>query len=372
MGKKIGSLILLLILLLNMSAFALAAGMVLTVEAPALPSVGQTFTVRVTITGNPGLCAAQYTLAFDSGVVDCESMKLGSALGGMLSATNPDGASGAILAAAATDAKTGDGVLAEYTFRVLKSGNPAFALTDGVFTNGSGSPVATDVPAPVQSQTEPQGWTPAEPKKPDAGKEPISGGEPAQESSDVQTFPDVPTTFWGYDSIQKAVALNLITGNPDGTFRPNDNMTRAEFVTLLYRIAGSPEADVSSDFQDVRPDAWYAKAVSWAFSNGYIEGDGKNFYPAEIISRQQMVTLLYRYDGGSGGMEMMLSAFGVDNLAAYSDKGEIASWAEDAMRWAVFSGLISGTSAATLSPTGSAQRAQVTAFFVHYLEKQST
>jgi len=387
--KKILSLCLALLLLLALPMGASAAGTTLTIDAPgSLPAVGQTFTVKVSISGNPGLCAAQFTLAFNSAVVDCTGMKLGTVLSGSLSATNPDAAGGAIVAAASASAKTGDGVLAEYTFKVLKSGDPAFQLTDGVFSDGSGKTISTNVETPEQQPSgdgKDQGGKQdadtdsgkTDSGKTDSGKQDAAGTEKAdgkkteeattEEPAAEKTFSDVPASFWGYSYIQKAAARKLITGNPDGTFRPNDNMTRAEFVMILYRMAGSPEVTVSAKFKDVSASAWYAKAVCWAAEKGYVTGDGTNFDPSGLITRQQVVAILYRYNGG-GGMEALLAGYGIDNLAAFTDKGKIASWAEDAMRWAIYEGIITGTSATTLSPTGTAQRAQVAAFFVRYLE----
>ena len=130
-----GLLLVLMIAMLSLPAYA--AGTSLKIDAPAsLPAVGETFTVKVDISGNPGLCAAQYTLAFDKTVVTCVSASVGDVLKGTLSAANPDAADGAIVAAAATSPAKGDGSIGVFTFKVLKSGETGFALKDGVFTPG--------------------------------------------------------------------------------------------------------------------------------------------------------------------------------------------------------------------------------------------
>ena len=100
---------------------ARAAETTLTVTVPeTLPAVGETFTVTVDLSGNPGLCAAQYTLAFDQSVLSCESAQVGDVLRGTFSATNPQGPEGAIVAAATTTPVTKDGTVGVFTFRVTK------------------------------------------------------------------------------------------------------------------------------------------------------------------------------------------------------------------------------------------------------------
>jgi len=364
--RKVLSLLLMLSLLLTLSVGTAAAGTTLKIDAPeTLPAVGQTFTVRVSIAGNPGLCAAQYTLAFDDAVVACQRVKLGSVLGEMVSATNAGGETGAIVACAATEPQTGDGLMSEYTFIVLQSGDPAFTLTDGLFADGSGKNIATNVELPKSKD---QGG--ATPGGKDIGTEPEPAAEPISNPQDAATpcFSDVPESYWGYGYIEKAAALKLITGNPDGTFLPNKEMTRAEFVTVLYRLSGDAPVAADAGFADVAADAWYRDAVNWAAAKGYATGDGVRFNPNGKITRQEVVTILCRYDGGPDGIESMVIAMS-DPLTPYTDKDSVAAWAAGAMRWAIYGGIMNGTSGTTLTPGGTATRAQAAAIFVRYAEK---
>ena len=370
--KKLTSVLLALIMALSLVTTALAAETTLTVGAPAkLPKAGETFTVTVDISGNPGLCAAQYTLTFDKSVVQCESVRLGRVLSGMLSATNPDASGGAIIACASADAKMGDGMLAEYTFKVLRSGDAKFALVDGVFTNAAGKAVATNVKAlAVTKPTTPTTpVTPVTPGTGEQGEQGEPGEEPAAQLLEKTSFTDVSAGFWGHAYIEKAAQLGLVTGNPDGTFAPDKPMTRAEFVTILRRLSGDTGASPDKGFADVKAGDWFCDAANWAADKGYATGDGVHFNPSGRITRQEVVTILFRYHGGMGGMEAMLGAFGVDNLSAFSDRGAVSSWALDAMHWAVYNGLMNGKSATTLEPLSSASRAEITAIFVRYIEK---
>lgn len=371
---KRGLLLVLMIAMLSLPAYA--AGTSLKIDAPAsLPAVGETFTVKVDISGNPGLCAAQYTLAFDKTVVTCVSASVGDVLKGMLSATNPDAADGAIVAAAATSPAKDDGSIGVFTFKVLKAGNTAFTLKDGVFSDANGASISTNVPAADSTQkpsdpAKPDQPTTDDPTKPDQPKtdDPAEPSKPTDETTTPdttgQTFSDVPKSFWGYESIERAAQLGYVNGVGGGKFEPNRQLTRAEFVTMLHRMAGKDAAGSAAAFTDVPADAWYRDAVNWAAEKGYVNGTGENsFNPDGKITRQEVVTILFRYSGSQSGAETMFTA---TYDSQFTDSGAIAPWAKSAMYWAIYNGVVNGTSQTTVSPTATATRAEVAAIFVRY------
>lgn len=360
---KRGLLLVLMISLLNLPV--LAAGTSLKIDAPkSLPAVGEMFTVTVDISGNPGLCAAQYTLAFDKTVVSCVSASVGDVLEGSLSATNPDAPAGAIVAAATVSPVKGDGTVGVFTFKVLKAGNTAFTLKDAVFSDANGASISTNVPAADSSQK------PSDPTKPDQPKtdDPAEPSKPTDETTTPdttgQTFSDVPKSFWGYESIERAAQLGYVNGVGGGKFEPNRQLTRAEFVTMLYRMADKPAASTEAVFTDVPQNAWYRDALNWAAEKGYVNGTGANtFSPNGKITRQEVVTILFRYSGAQSGAETMFTA---TYDSQFTDSGAIAPWAKSAMYWAIYNGVVNGTSQTTVSPTATATRAEVAAIFVRY------
>ena len=352
-----GLLLVLMIAMLSLPAYA--AGTSLKIDAPAsLPAMGETFTVKVDISGNPGLCAAQYTLAFDKTVVTCVSASVGDVLKGTLSAANPDAADGAIVAAAATSPAKGDGSIGVFTFKVLKSGETGFALKDAVFSDANGASISTNVPAADSSQKPSGTEKPEQPK----GDEPAAPSNPGENAG--QTFLDVPKSFWGYESIERAAQLGYVNGVGGGRFEPNRQLTRAEFVTMLYRMADKPAANTAAGFTDVPQNAWYRDALNWAAEKGYVNGTGANtFSPDGKITRQEVVTILFRYSGSQSGAETMFTA---TYDSQFTDSGAIAPWAKTAMYWAIYNGVVNGTSPTTVSPTATATRAEVAAIFVRY------
>lgn len=372
MKRKTIILGVLLAVLLAMPASA--AGTSLSISVPEiLPDVGETFSVVVEISGNPGLCAAQYTLVYDDTLLTCENAQAGEVLSGALSVVNPNASDGAIVAAVAIAPVTGDGSIGVFTFRVLKGGDVSFALKDGVFSDANGETVATNVPVAAAGQasgaTDPAG-TDTIPARTDTSvtdhlssetSTPADGGINGTEH---RTFLDVPATHWACGEVERAAQLGYVTGVGNDLFEPDRELTRAEFVTMLWRMAGKPEASAAASFTDVPADIWYRDAVNWAAEQGYVKGTGAAvFSPDGKLTRQEAVTILFRYHGGQSGMETLLT-LAYDSQS--SDSGDIADWAKSAMYWAIYNEIMNGTSETTVSPAGTATRAQVAAILVRY------
>lgn len=155
---------------------------------------------------------------------------------------------------------------------------------------------------------------------------------------------------WAADAIDFVSARELFNGTAPDAFSPDAGMTRAMLVTVLARYAGADTAGGA---------AWYEKGAAWATANGL--SDGTRLY--DHITREQLVTILYRYailKGKAGD--------GDASLSDYADADSISDWAVDAMSWAVEVGLIKGTTSTTLNPQSSATRAQVAVVIMRYVE----
>jgi len=166
-------------------------------------------------------------------------------------------------------------------------------------------------------------------------------------------FSDVKETDWFADDVKYVYQNGLMGGTGDGKFSPNLGMTRGMLVTLLHRMEGMPAAAAAS-FQDVRANAYYAKAVDWAVEKNIVNGYGDNkFMPENILTREQFATLLFRY-AGYKGYDVSARA----ELSGFSDRDSISGYALDAVSWANAAGLLNGTGDGKLAPQDSAVRAQ--------------
>lgn len=161
----------------------------------------------------------------------------------------------------------------------------------------------------------------------------------------------------------------ILRGATAVTFEPEEPLTRAMMVTMLYRMSGE-RVSSEATFKDVDPACWYGRAVTWATQRGIARGysDG-TFRPEENVSREEMVTFFYRYslsmgkDTSTGG-----------DLGAYPDHETVLPYAKTAFSWAVGTGLIRGDlegNVVLLNPRAESTRAQATAVIARYLRMEA-
>lgn len=179
-------------------------------------------------------------------------------------------------------------------------------------------------------------------------------------------FTDVAPGAWYYDAVSYVYANGLMDGTSATTFEPNANMTRAMLVTILWRMEGEPVVNYIMPFTDVDGGAWYAEAVRWASSEGIVEGvSDTEFAPNEAVTREQFAAILYRYAQYDGMDAVTLE----ENLGGFTDADSISEYAVPALNWAVGEGIITGTTATTLEPQGTATRAQAAAMLMRFVER---
>lgn len=168
-------------------------------------------------------------------------------------------------------------------------------------------------------------------------------------------FWDIPASHWAHDEVTYVYENDLMNGTSSTHFSPDARTTRAQVVTVLYRLAGQPAADWANPFWDVPASAWFHDAVTWAWENDITGGvSSTHFGAGNAVTREQLATFLYRY-AQDQGYDTSARA----DLSGYSDAGLVSSYATEALSWANATGLITGTTGTTLSPKGSATRAQV-------------
>ncbi len=177
-----------------------------------------------------------------------------------------------------------------------------------------------------------------------------------------RNYTDVDHTAWYHEGVDYAVANKLMGGKADGIFDPKGITTRAEMVTILYRLDSESTVTKDVKFDDVPGGQWYSDAINWAAANEIVGGYGNGkFGPDDTITREQMAAILYRY-ASYKGYDMTKLA----DLTGYTDADTVSDWAVTAMRWAVAEGIINGTSTTTLSPSGDSTRAQVATIFMRF------
>ena len=172
-------------------------------------------------------------------------------------------------------------------------------------------------------------------------------------------FTDVEENVWYHDGIDFMVRNGYMNGVAADTFDVEGSLTRAQLVTVLYRLAGEPETSAAIPFADVADGQWYTKAIVWAAENGIVKGVNETtFAPNDPITREQIAVILYRYAHEENTEDGKLTSF--------PDAKDISGYALEAMNWAVARGLINGSDGKLL-PQDTATRAQIAVILARYL-----
>ena len=175
----------------------------------------------------------------------------------------------------------------------------------------------------------------------------------------VNPFGDVKQSDWYYEYVKYVSDKNLMKGVSETEFAANNTVTRAMFVTVLYRMEKEPTA-AKTDFADVQEGTYYENAVGWAVQNGIVNGvSEKEFAPDNTITREQMAAIIFRYMKFKG-LDMSIEEV---DITSYKDFDDISDYAKDAFQYACSKGIVSGTSQTTLEPKESATRVQMAAIF---------
>ena len=171
-----------------------------------------------------------------------------------------------------------------------------------------------------------------------------------------QAFTDLDTTRWYHEYTDYVIGNGLMNGVGNNRFAPNNNTTRGQLVTVLYRLAGSPAVEEAATFTDVAGDIWYSAAIAWAEDMGIAQGVTETrFAPGNTVTREQAATFLYRFVTGYLAVEPVDGA----DLSVYTDAGNISGYAEEAIAWATAEGLFEGFPDGRLLPQGTLTRAQM-------------
>lgn len=176
-------------------------------------------------------------------------------------------------------------------------------------------------------------------------------------------FIDVHKSDWFYSVVRYCHENNLMSGTTENTFSPNASTSRAMIVSILWRLEGSPHIGTHS-FSDVDESQYYADAVAWANTEGIVSGlDEAHFAPDLSITREQLVSILYRYAAYHNWDRNSDSA-----LYDFADADTASAYAADALSWAISHQIINGIDDRLLTPKGDATRAQVAAILMNLCE----
>ena len=191
---------------------------------------------------------------------------------------------------------------------------------------------------------------------------------PKDDTCPVTHFTDTDPRAWYHDGVHWALQNKIMNGTSDNAFEPMTATTRAMLVTMLWRMEGRPVVNYQMAFKDVPDGKWYTEAIRWATSTGIVNGyNEETFGTNENVTREQLATILYRSvqakgQGFTGSWYFPLN---------FDDADQVSDWADEAMHWMVMTGVINGVSEKELSPGSDAVRAQVATMLMRFNENVS-
>lgn len=183
----------------------------------------------------------------------------------------------------------------------------------------------------------------------------------------IQALKELPpyhdiTGHWAQENIEFCSDLGLLSGTGSGKFSPDMTLTRAMIVSILWRMEGSPTANINTSFTDVPDDVWFAPAVYWAAENGIVSGYGNGiFLPDSPVTREQLASIFYRY-ADHQGRDMATT---IPN--GYSDWTQISAYAAEPFAWCISNGILRGKTESAVVPQGLATRAETATILRNYV-----
>lgn len=179
----------------------------------------------------------------------------------------------------------------------------------------------------------------------------------------------IPKQAWYHDAVAFCMKNNIMQGYQDNMFYPDEEITRCQLVKILWNLEGKPTAGETVTFIDVADDAWYADAVMWAVTENLIFGESnKTFLPDDTITREQLAAVLHRY---AQYKEYDTTIGENTNILSYDDAYDISEYAIASVQYAVGSGLMKGKAENTLNPKDDVTRAETAQILYRFIESNN-
>ncbi len=180
-------------------------------------------------------------------------------------------------------------------------------------------------------------------------------------------FEDLELGTWYHDQVDQMIGAGLMNGMGEKEFAPTEILSRAMFVTILYRATGETAPAGNSEFTDLQAGSWYEDAVLWAEDKGLVIGvDAGIFAPNSPITREQIAVILYRY---IAAYDLYIDEINAD-LSSFKDDKKVSEWSEEAMLWAVSDKIFIGDDMGKLNPTSFAKRCEAAVIMVRFIDNE--
>lgn len=368
MTKRISSLFLAALVMLSLATTAFAAPSVSGVGIVVDRSgSGSTVTVTVSLTDAAGATNGRIELEYDPSLYTISGSDVEPANSQWITSVNLTESGKVYFAWIASVLPSEKTPLVTMKFHVIDTSGSAGTV--GAFSATAEELYEGDAPIIDENTEKPTDTLPGyKPDAPSRPSEPSKPSEPDEPSKPDEPTPENPNPFediednWAKDVILEAYKNGWIIGTTDTTYEPGRTADRAQFATIMYRVAGEPGTTAVSPFTDVVPGSYYETPVNWGHEIGMIKGTSDTTAaPERNITRQEAVVMLYRYAG-----YINANVSGRGSLSEFLDQDSVADWARDAVEWAVSNGIIQGTPGKLLEPARDINRSEMAAIIVRF------
>lgn len=379
--KRIISILTLILMLFSTTAFAdeLPTIFIADTEITGENSI----TVSISASEDAGFYGGSMNLIYDKTLLTPKSFNTGELLNGFMANAKLNYADNTIrLSWAGVDKITSGGTLFDVTFEVIKAESFETDLIidelklgyedgkkNGITSRNGHIKYVKEASSSVTAGHY-VGANVVQNTKPDTQ---VTGNENDEKQADdavkddskYVSFSDVKQADWFYGYVKTVQEKGLMMGVSETDFAPNAKLTRAMFVTILYRMAGEPETDISA-FTDIEAGSWYERAVGWASANGIVTGiSDTEFAPNTDITREQMAAIIFRYAKYRG----IDTKTGNIKAISHSDIADVSDWATEAIQYCVAASIINGNENGNLLPKKTATRAETAAVITRIYEE---
>lgn len=336
--------------------------------------------VNVCIKDVSDVCTGGFNLIYDNSALEVTEVKAGELLSGTMVVINPEYDEDSIRVTwAGLDEISSEGSLLVATFKTLKETEKMeFVFEKVKFTDFNGEVVGIDniknAEVKIESANKTDGGSGSSNRKPSSvittiESKPQTGAETHTDEKTewINPFVDIKETDWCYKNIEFVSANGYMKGISENEFAPDNELTRSMFVTILYRMENEPEQVTDEKkFEDIEQDSWYEKAVLWANEKNIVYGvTDTSFDPYGKITREQLVTILYRY----AVYKKSDMDYSVSKTNEFEDISALSEYAQIPFEWAISNSIISGKTDRTINPKDTATRAESAAILTRFLSR---
>ena len=367
--KRIIPILIMVSMLLGVTAFADDLPTVFITNAETTGT--NDITVSISASENTPFCGGSMNLVYDNTLLRAKSYKTSDLLSGCIANVNLEYTDNNIrFSWAGTEEITSGGILFDVTFEVIAMADFETDITIdklklGDIDGEKIEAVSENGHIKYVKETSSSTTTGRHSGKSSGGTTTLNPNQSNETNAETQntpsnmSFSDVKESDWYYSYVKTVYEQGLIKGISDTEFAPNEKLTRAMFVTILYRMDREPDANQSA-FADVEKDSWYEKAVAWASANGIVQGvSNTEFAPNTNITREQMAAIIFRYAKYKGIDTEEVTKD--TNTLSHNDVFDVSDWAKDAMHYSIAAGVINGDENGNLLPHNTATRAETSA-----------